>query len=251
MRALILEDEHLSAERLVQLLEEYPREIEVIEVLEAVEDARIWLKQNPMPDLIFMDIHLSDANVFELFKYTTIKVPVIFTTAFDEYAVQAFEVNSIAYLLKPISPESLGQALDKLETFKQAFSQLDVAVFKQLLQQQSVVYKERFLVRIGQQYKHLATADILWFRFYEGQVVAYTKEGREYPIEQSISKLSKVLNPQIFFQINRAYIVRVSSIQKIHAWFNQRLKLDVQGAEDSEIIVSREKVVDFKKWLDS
>jgi two-component system response regulator LytT len=251
MRVLILEDEPLSADRLVQLLEEYPAKMEVVEILEAVEDAGIWLSTHPMPDLIFMDIHLSDANVFELFKYVTISAPIIFTTAFDEYAVQAFDVNSIAYLLKPVSPTSLQQALDKLETFKQTFSQLDISVFQQLIQKQNVVYKERFLVRIGQQYKHLATDDILWFRYYEGQVIAYTKQGREYPIEQSISKLSQLLNPQLFFQVNRAYIIHISAIQKIHTWFNQRLKLDIQGSKDSDIIVSREKVADFKQWLDS
>lgn len=250
-KALILEDEPLTAERLIQLLAKQAPEITVIDVLEGIADARIWFDNNAMPDIVFMDIHLSDASVFDLFKYVSISAPIIFTTAYDEYAIKAFEVNSIAYLLKPISPKALQQALDKLKHFKQTLSPLDISMVQQLLQQKENHYKQRFLVRIGQQYKHLSVDDILWFKFQEGQVFAYTQQQREYPIELSISKLAQVLNPHIFFHINRAYIVRISAIKKIHTWFNQRLKLDIQGIESDEVIVSRDKVAAFKQWLDS
>jgi len=246
MKVLIFEDEKLNAERLIELIKMYDASVKVLAVLESVKKGIEWLTKNPSPELIFMDIRLTDGLSFELFEKVNIDIPVIFTTAYDEYAIRAFKVNSVDYLVKPFDFSELKDAIDK---FKKARSILSPELIQYILEQSNPKYKSRFLVKIGDQLRHIECKDIAYLIFEDGLVMAVTKAKSSLPMDQSLDHLEQLLNPVDFLRLNRKVIARIDSIGKIHSYFNGRLKIELLPPVDEDIIVSRERVVRFKKWM--
>ncbi len=252
MKVLIVEDERPAAKRLTKLVKQFRPEIEVLEVLDSVEHTVEWLETYKKPDLIFMDVQLADGVSFEIFGQTEVTSPIIFTTAYDEYALQAFKVNSLDYLLKPIDPEELEKALFQYDKyFKKNSKVVDNSAIEQLLQTLTQKeYKERFLVKIGQQLTYLKVSDIAYFYSEDGLIFACQQNGKRHNLDYTLDQLIEVLNPADFFRINRKIITHLPSIKKIHTYFNSRLKLELFPATELETIVSRDRVGDFKRWLD-
>jgi len=252
LNILIFEDEHLSAERLEQLLARLDQDLEILDVLNSVKQGIEWFKKNPNPDLILMDIHLSDGSCFELFNQVEIDVPVIFTTAYDEYAIKAFKVNSIDYILKPIDFQELVAAFEKFNKYRKQDSSIQKQLFHTLYEQisQSGKYKQRFLVKIGEQLKRIESNEIAYFIFEDGLVWANSKMNLRLPMDYSLEQLEQMLDPKHFFRINRKMLINLDSVEKIHTYFNSRLKLRLRPDFGEDVIVSRERVNSFKKWLE-
>jgi DNA-binding LytR/AlgR family response regulator len=252
MRILIIEDEIPAAKQLKKLLVQALPEIEILDVLDSVERAVSWLVAPPiLPEIIFMDIQLADGLSFDIFNQVHIKSPVIFTTAFDQYTLKAFKVNSIDYLLKPIDPEALNAALQKHQAFYLPPEDYNYAHLLKAIQQQTPKYKQRFLIKTGQELRFINTSDIHYFHSEEGIVFAQLVSKFRYNIDFTLDQLEELLDPASFFRINRKLIVCLKSIQKIHTYFNSRLKLDLRPLPNFEVIVSRDRVPGFKLWLDS
>lgn len=248
MRVLIFEDEALTAERLTRLLYKYDSSIEIIEIIESVKYGIEWFRNNPQPDLIFMDIQLTDGACFEIFEQIKVEAPIIFTTAYDQYAIQAFKVNSVDYLLKPIDYKDLQSAITKFEKLS-VKSDTEKMIYHELIQQITKSYKQRFLVKVGEQLKYVSANEVAYFTHEEGLVFAYS-HAKRYALDQSIEQIEKLVDPDDFFRINRKMIVSLSSINQIHRYFNSRLKLKVKPDMEEDVIVSRDRVVDFKNWID-
>ena len=246
MKVLIIEDELPAARQLGKLLQSQRPHFQLLDTLDSVESAVRWLKAQPAPDLIFMDIQIADGLSFDIFGQVNITAPVVFTTAFDQYAVQAFRVNAIDYLLKPIDPEDLSRALQKVE--QQPDSTLvDIAKLTHLFTK--TTYKERFLIKTGQHYIFLPTADIAFFRSDNGLTQAYTLPGKKHFVDHTLEELERQVAPTDFFRISRNMLVSATAIAKIHPHFNGRLKLDLHIAAPEEIFVSRDRAGEFKLWL--
>ena len=252
MKILLIEDEQPAAKRLASLLGEHCPQGSILGMLESVELAVKWLATSPPPDLIFMDIQLADGLSFDIFKQVEVKSPIIFTTAFDQYTLAAFKVNSVDYLLKPIDPEALVLALQKFRKFYHKTETYDPAGLEQLLQSvfKKEQYKERFLVKVGPHFIQVPIGDIAYFFSDDGVAFAQCANGKKHIIESTLDQLDGLLDPSQFFRINRQMIVRPAAISKISAWFNSRLKLEMAPPCDANSVVSRERVNDFKKWLD-
>lgn len=250
MKIVIIEDEELAARRLESMIKECDSSIEVIARLESVEESVEWFRNHTAPDLIFLDIHLEDDLSFAIFEKVKVDAPVIFTTAFDEYAIRAFKMKSIDYLLKPIVQEELARSLDKFHEFSTSRSKTDMeSLFRLFVQGNKTEYKERFSVTIGQKIKTFTIADINWFYSEEGISFMVTADNHQYPIDYSLDELSDMLDPGVFFRINRQFIVKMESIANIHIYPKGRLKLELKPATDKEVFVSRDKVSRFKQWL--
>lgn len=251
MKTLIVEDEQPAAKRLVKLLEECCPACEVVDMLESVEQAAGWFRQNPSPDLVFMDIQLADGLSFDIFQQVPVKCPVIFTTAFDQYTLKAFKVNSVDYLLKPIDPAELAAAIEKYLEVYQTKSGFDTSNIERMLQSafQQTSYKDRFLVRVGQNFIHLAVSQVAYFFSEDGLAFVQCLDGKKHVVDNTLDQLEAMLNPRDFFRINRQAIVRPDAIGKISPWFNSRLKLELSPPNETNNVVSRERVVLFKKWL--
>jgi DNA-binding LytR/AlgR family response regulator len=253
-KVLIIEDEAPAARRLRKMLEDTGRDLEIIAQLDSVEAAVKWFdNQEGQPDLIFMDIQLSDGISFEIFNKTTVTAPVIFTTAYDEYSLKAFKVNSIDYLLKPISPEDLNSALDKFEKLSQnatpAAADTRIDALLRTLNTKNP-YKSRFLVKVGDKFYSVPIENIAYFYTEEKAVYLYTFEKIRYPLDQSLDEIEKSLDPEQFFRLNRQFIAQVNAIFKLHSYFNGKLKVNLKPEPDHEIIVSRDKASLLKDWLD-
>ncbi len=250
MKILIVEDEQPAAKQLTKLLQNIDAAITVIDVIDSVEATVKWLGIFPEPDAIFMDIQIADGLSFEIFNRAIISCPVVFTTAFDQYAIKAFRVNAIDYLLKPIDEEELLKVVQKLKTKTQPI--ISEIVFHNLLSQfsrQKPEYKTRFLIKQSAQLNFIEIVDIAYFLSEDSLSQFYTFQNKKYLIEQTLDELELQLNPTDFFRINRKIIVSLKSIKKISPYFNSRLKLELQPTYSEEILVSRERVVDFKTWL--
>ena len=251
MKVLIIEDEKLAAEKLARYLKQYNSEIRVLAQLPSIKESVEWLSDRQEElDLIFMDIQLTDGLSFEIFHSLSIKRPIIFTTAYDEYAIDAFKVNSIDYLLKPISFMDLSQSLKKLEGLKQQLNPPGnlSAVIQHMAQKPT--YKDRFLVKRGNHIQSIPTSDIILF-YAEGRTAfLLTQEGKKYIIEYKLEDLEEMLPPKSFYRVNRSFIVSIQGIQDILMYSNSRLKITLSVELDKEIIVSREKVKRFKGWLE-
>ena len=246
MKVLMFEDEKLNAERLIELIKRYDPSVRILAVIESVEKGIDWFIKNPSPELIFMDIRLTDGLSFELFEKVNIDIPVIFTTAYDEYAVRAFKVNSVDYLVKPVDYSELKAAIDK---FKKVRPLLSRDFIQAILEQSNQKYKNRFLVKIGDQLRHVDCRDIAYFVFEDGLVMAVTKAKSALPMDHSLDHLEQLVNPADFFRLNRKVIARIDSIGRIHSYFNGRLKIELLPPLDEDIIVSRERVGKFKEWM--
>ncbi len=250
MRVLIIEDEQISAHLLEDILtEEYP-DLEVIERLHSVQGTMDWFDENEEPDLIFMDIQLSDGLSFDVIKNLDLRTPIIFTTAYDQYALKAFKVNSLDYILKPIDRKELSAAIAKYKELHGKKVSYDSKVIEELIKSLSKPsYKERFMVKSGQNLGYVLVTEVLFAFADEGLVFLITNDGKKHHIDHKIEELQNLLDPKNFFRVNRKFIVNINAIQKIHTWHNSRLKLDLMRGDEHEIIVSRERVSDFKNWL--
>ncbi len=249
MKVLIIEDEQPAAHKLIRLLEEADKQIEVIDVLASIEQTINWLAVHPGPELIFMDIQLEDGISFEIFETCKIQTPVIFTTAYDEYALKAFKVNSIDYLLKPIAPDDLKAALDKFNVLHR--QQANYSRLESIISQLQPKTKERFLIKIGEHYRSVQTLSIHCFFIMERNTFIQTDTGKTYPIDYSLDRIEQLVDPGQFFRINRNFIVNFSAIQDILIYSSGRLKIILNGwTEKEDILVSRERVTEFKKWMD-
>ncbi len=250
MNVLVVENEHPAADKIVRLLKKIDRSIAIMDVIETVEEAINRLQEKPQPDLILMDIQLDDGLCFEIFDTVNIDIPVIFTTAYDEYTLRAFKVNSIDYLLKPVDEESLRSALakyKKLNADKDPFRR----DFKQLLHEFRNQYKSRFLIRIGDKFRSVPAAEISHFHITERSVFMSDYNGKDYGVDYSLEQLQEMLDPRKFFRINRECIVNIDSILLMYSYSSSRLQLTLKNQEKNDLfVVSRDKVADFKKWID-
>ncbi len=249
MKVLIIEDERPAAARLRQLVSELLPEAEIFGHLDSIYSAVRWLENNPQPDLIFCDIQLADGQSFEIFDRVKVEAPIIFTTAFDQYAIKAFKLNSIDYLLKPIDPVDLENAIRKFQN-RQARGNVDLNQLKKLLQSQTNNFKTRFLVKFGEKIQSVQTEEIAFYYSEAKVTFLQTIEGRKYILDYTLDQLESMLDPKQFFRLNRKYIASFSSITEIHTYSNSRLKIKLKNCEDNDILVSRENVGTLKEWLD-
>ncbi|MDN3204050.1 LytR/AlgR family response regulator transcription factor [Algoriphagus sediminis] len=249
MNILIIEDENPAAARLKRLLQARLPEAEMHGNLDTVQSSIDWLNTNPEPDLIFCDIQLADGISFEIFQEVDIKSPVIFTTAFDQYAIRAFEVNAVDYLLKPLDPDALEKALEKFRS-NQIKTTVDITEIKSLLQSPSKKYKSRFLVKFGEKIQSINVTEAAFFYSESRATYLQTHAGKRYILDSNLETLENQLDPDEFFRINRKYLISPDSIEEIYAHSNSRLKIKLLHSKDSDVIVSRERVADFKNWLD-
>lgn len=251
MQILIIEDEKRNATRLQSLVMEINPEIVLVGILESVADSIEWFSINKEPDLILMDIRLSDGLCFEIFAACKISAPVIFTTAYDEYAIRAFKVNSIDYLLKPVDKLELAQALGKHRQIiapQQAEAMISNLV--EVIKKQGAVYRSRFLIPVNDGYKTIAVEDIDYI-YSEFKISNLSlKDGKIQAVFQTMDELEEQLDPKVFFRANRQHLISVSSIKMIHNYFNGKLKVILNRQPEAEIFISREKATLFKQWLD-
>lgn len=249
MNCLVIEDEKVAAERLLGLIKKYDSSIEILEVIQSVEKAVKWLNTNQPPDLIFMDIQLADGLSFEIFEQTIVKTPVIFTTAYNEYTLKAFKVNSIDYLLKPIAQDELNFAINKYKE-NHAPSEIPSQVLDNILHSLTRKYKSKFVIKVGEHIKVFKIDDVQCFYSMEKYTFLQNNSGRDYAINYSLDQLDDLLDPDQFFRINRKYIVSSAAILDIISYSNSRLLVKLNANTSDDLIVSREKVQDFKKWLE-
>ena len=257
MKVLIIEDEPFAQQELKRLLEAIDGEIDVVDMLDSIEDTVEWLKKNKSPELIFLDIQLADGLSFDIFKQTEVNSPVIFTTAYDQYAIKAFELNSIDYLLKPIEKTKLQKALHK---FQRMINQLGKNVSHEITlskkQLDSILeltrkdFKSRFITKSGNLIKHIHTSNIAYFFAEDNVVFLITRTGERYIIDNSIEEINNIIDPKSFFRLNRAFITHIDSIHKVHKYLNSRLKLELIPKCEKEVIISRKRVPDFLEWLE-
>ncbi len=249
MNAIIIEDERLSAEHLCNLLKKIDPGITVLSTFDSVRQSVLAFKNGIRADLLFVDIHLADGLSFEIFKEVSFDTPIIFTTAYDEYAIQAFKLNSVDYLLKPVGIDELRNALEKFRKYKQADYSLMLGNIVNAYQAMNRQYKSRFMVKIGENIVSVRTEDIAHFIFEDGIVLMATKTKHQYPVDFALDQLESMLKPEDFFRINRKVIIHIDTVQKTGTYFNSRLKISSPFLQDDNSIVSRERVNDFKEWL--
>ena len=253
MKAVIVEDERAAVRNLTALLTDVTPEMEVIAVLDSISESVEWFKEHESPDLVFMDIHLADGSAFEIFRHIEIACPVIFTTAYDEYALKAFKVNSVDYLLKPIGAEDVRNALKKLELFRSATGEPESGediqgLIRMLRRQES--YKTHFLVpQKGDKLLPLSVESVYYFYINEGIVKAVTMEGKEYPVSHTLDEIADSLNPIRFFRVNRQYLIARKAIKDIDLWFNGRVCVNLFVPVPEKILISRVRVAEFKEWF--
>ena len=249
MKTIIIEDEKPAAEKLLKAIRETDPSLEVAAVLNSIQSSVDWLRQNPSPDLIFMDIELGDGLSFKIFEKVKVNSPIIFCTAYDEYWQEAFEHNSIDYLLKPVKQEKLETALNKYDKLKQYFA----ANFQQLQQWHrhpaDMIYKKRFLVKRGVDYISIKTEDIAYFYATHKLVCMVDNKNQKYILDQSLAEIEKQVDPSHFYRINRKYFVHQNAIKKIKSYPKSKLQLELEPAISEEIIISQENVAAFKEWM--
>ena len=250
MKVIIIEDEKPAAEKLLKAIRKADPSVEVQAVLNSIHSSIEWLQQNPMPDLLFMDIQLGDGSSFRIFENINITSPVIFCTAYDEYWQEAFEHNSIDYLLKPVRQEKLETALNKYDKLKKHFA----SGFQQLQQwqqqQQGAGYKKRFLVKRGTDYVSVRTEDIAYFYATHKLVCMVDNQGHKFILDQSLADIEKQLDPALFYRVNRKFLVQLGAIKKIRTYPKSKLQLEVAPSINEDIIISQENVSAFKQWMD-
>ncbi|MBK7175243.1 MAG: response regulator transcription factor [Bacteroidales bacterium] len=251
MNVLIIEDEAAIARRMQKLLLEIDPAITVIETLGSVETSVAWFKSHTEPDLAIMDIQLADGSSFEIFGEVQINCPVIFATAYDQYAIQAFKVNSIDYLLKPVQKEELAESLKKFKRLQTPSGPqgLDYSVIAQILGAKKADYLKRLVIRFGDVIKAVEVKDVAYFYTDEKIVYATLTEGKTYPIDFTLDQLEKKLDPERFFRINRKFLISYESITKMISYSKSRVKITLAPVTELEVISSTERSGDFKEWL--
>jgi two-component system, LytTR family, response regulator len=249
MKVIIIEDERPAAEKLLKAIQKADPSIEVAAVLNSVKASVEWLQQNPLPELLFMDIDLGDGLSFKIFDKINVASPVIFCTAYDEYWQEAFEHNSIDYLLKPIKQDKLEIALSKYDKLKQHFA----ASFQQLQQWHhhpaDSGYKRRFLVKRGTDYISIKTEDIAYFYAAHKLVCMVDNKNQKFILDQSLAEIEKQVDPAQFYRVNRKYFVHQNAIKKIKSYPKSKLRLELEPPINEDIIISQENVAAFKEWM--
>lgn len=251
MDVLIIEDEILAAERMQMLVKNYDATINIVGVLESVEEAVQWLNTKPHPDLLLVDIQLADGHSFEIFKKVNIQKPIIFTTAYDQYALDAFQLLSIDYVLKPVTAEAFSNALGKYKSLSQSKNLVNNydEILQYVKENLTTKYKSRFLGKIGVRTYFIPVQDVAYFVADNKIVHLVAKDGKKYLKNATIEKIETMVNPQYFFRANRKVIVHIDAIEQIKPYDNNRLSIILKNITASEeIIVSREKVMEFKEW---
>ena len=255
IKVVIIEDE-LPAQRLLkETLQEINFETEVVGCLNSIKSAVEWFKNNSHPDIVLLDIQLSDGLSFEIFKQVNIESSIIFTTAYDEYAIQAFKVNSIDYLLKPVEKDELQAAFEKYHQYNKQFiheknSSINFSELASLIKNEKPVYRKRFLIQSNESFFHLSIKDIAIFFSMQGITFAVTFDTREYPVNFSLECLKNQLHPEHFFKINRQFIVNIDAIKRVHTYFNGKLKLEIDPSHTEDVIIGKDKSASFKRWMD-
>lgn len=253
MNILIVEDEPEAAARLSTLLVELRPDVRIVATIDSVRNAVKWANENPSPDLVFMDIQLADGLSFEIFEKADIKAPVIFTTAYNEYALKAFKVNSIDYILKPLDKDEVAAAFRKYENLTGQAQSRDKMIesIGAAMQMLTKRYKERFVIKVGEHLRSVEVNDVHYFYSLEKTSFAVTTDGRKHVLDFTLDQLEGLVDPAKFFRINRKYIVAVASIKDMISHTNSRVKLLLKSSDDDDIIVARERVQEFKDWLDN
>lgn len=254
MTVLIIEDEASAARSLHRLLAEVRPTLQVVAQLESVAESVVWLQENASPDLIFMDIHLADGSSFEIFRSVPITSPVIFTTAYDEYALEAFRTSGIDYLLKPLSRSSLQRSLDKFDILRQPVLAAPADIAQLLLTMQQLgggasAYKTNWLVPYKTKLVPVSAKEVAYFAIRNGLVVLTTLAGQEYPFDQPLDELDSQVDPQFFFRANRQFLLARPSIVELESYFNGRLLVHLRPPAREEVVVSKPRVPDLKRWL--
>lgn len=252
-KVLIIEDEKPAAEWLSQLIWKFDPQISILAQIDSVRGAEEWFQKNSAPDLAFMDIQLADGLSFEIFERVKVPCPVIFTTAYQEYAIKAFKVNSIDYLLKPIAWDELEAAFLKFKgqaSSAPAPTAVTIEILDKVKEMMRKQYKTRFVIKVGEHLKSIPVEDVLFFYSLDKGTYICTNDFKNYLIDYSLDRISEMVDEQRFFRINRKYILSSQSIADIVIYSNSRLKIRLKKPDEDSIIVSREKVQDFKDWLD-
>lgn len=248
MKILIIEDETAAAQNLSSILKEIAPDVEILDIIDTVVDSVEWFRSNPMPDLVFMDIHLSDGKSFRIFDSVKVDVPIIFTTAYDQYALEAFKVNGIDYILKPINEQDVSRAIDKWKMLTNADRSAYVERVDTMAQTERVE-QQTFLVRFRDKIIPLSCDDIAFFYTSDERVSAYNFKGERYPIERTLEALQGILPQNVFFRANRQFIVSREAVKDISVWFGSRLLLNLTLETPEKIIISKARVPEFKAWL--
>ncbi|MGN6491241.1 MAG: LytR/AlgR family response regulator transcription factor [Agriterribacter sp.] len=256
MKILIVEDEDLAVKKLQKALAGLDVTSEITGITDSIKTTVEWLQENPSPDLILMDIELADGQSFEIFNLIEVKSPVIFTTSYDEYALKAFKVNSVDYLLKPVQKDELKAAIDKFSAIKASYGNkssgadsIDSLVRELQQKLQPKEYRRRFLVKQGQKLVSIDVNDIAYFYSDERLNFFKTRDNKKYIVDYTMDDLEDMLDPEKYFRISRSFYVSINSIDQIHDYFGNRLSLHLKPEVDKEAIVSREKVTEFKRWM--
>lgn len=251
MKALIIEDEKAAVRNLQALLSEVAPDMEILAVLDSITETIDWFRVSPIPDLMFLDIHLADGSAFEIFEHVEIRCPIIFTTAYDEYALKAFKVNSIDYLLKPIDRKDIQKALDKLKFLNSDSTNKEpdyTSLLRALKKEEN--YKTHFLIPVkGDKLLPVSADSILFFHIDEGVVKAMMADGKEYIFPQTLDELTDSLNPAFFFRVNRQYLISRKAVLDIDLWFNGRLSVNMKVSVPEKILISKARVSEFKEWF--
>lgn len=252
MKVLLIEDEPPAANRLKSLIKKVNPASEFVGIVDSVKSAISWFKNNQTPDLIFMDVQLADGISFEIFEKVELTSPIIFTTAYDQYAIKAFKVNSIDYLLKPIDEQDLTAAINKFNSFSQVNQVQSLAInrLSDAMRMLTKKYKERFVTKVGEHLKFIDVSDILYFFSSEKITFCKAGDGKKHILDFTMDQVELMVDPALFFRINRKYIVSINSIADMISHSNSRIKLILKLSDDSDVIVARERVNDFKNWLD-
>ena len=255
LKVLIIEDEIPAQRLLKETLQEINFETEVVGSLNSVKKAIEWFKNNQNPEIVLLDIKLSDGLSFEIFKQVKVESMIIFTTAYDEYAMQAFKVNSLDYLLKPIEKDELQAAFEKYQQYNKQFiqeknSSIDFSELASLIKNEKPEYRKRFLIQSNESFFHLPVEQIAFFYSMQGITFAVTFEKREYPINFSLESLKEQLHTDTFFKVNRQFIINIDAIKRVHSYFQGKLKLEIKPPHSEDIVIGKDKAAAFKRWLD-
>lgn len=252
MDVLIIEDEQQAAQRLETLIRSIVPDVNVLARLDTIKRSVEWFQKNNYPDLVFMDIQLADGISFMIFDQCEVRSPVIFTTAYDEYALKAFKVNSIDYILKPVDKNELESAIKKFNTLVNKDDQQVELIFSigEAMKMLTQKFKTRFLVKVGEHLRTIEVMDVQFFFSQDKTTFCVTQEGRNLILDYTLDQLEDMVDPERFYRINRKYLIASDSIKDIISYTNSRLKLVLKSSQDNDIIVARERVQDFKNWLD-
>ena len=253
MNLVIIEDEKRAAKRIETLLKEINPDLKVKSILHSVQEANSWFANNALPDLIISDIQLGDGRAFEILEKIEELPLVVFTTAYDEYAIKAFKSNGIDYLLKPIDKEELAQSIEKFLKLRRTDSNLDIQQLASILKSDKPVFKSRFMIKVGEKLKSIPSDEIACFYSLNGGTYLQTNEKRNYTIDYSMDQLDELMDERSFFRINRKLMINFNSILVIHTWSGSRLKIELTSEIpelEDDMLVSRERVKQFKEWLD-